>query len=115
MKRTEIIVTVIIPGFHYWEGARDSVEFLAALHFHNFFIVAYKPVGNLDREVEYFEFADKIKHFINKRFPLRHLPPQAVNFGTMSCEQIATILLEELELSACEVWEDKLFGSKVYA
>lgn len=113
--KVEVIVTVIIPGFHYWEGATEGVDFLSALHFHNFFIVAYKQVTDLDREIEYFEFADKIKTFINERFPIRHMAPQSVNFGTMSCEQIATILVEEMKLSACEVWEDKLFGSKVYA
>lgn len=113
--KTEIIVTVLIPGFHYWEDAHEQVDFLKVTHFHNFEIVAYKAVTNLDREVEYFEFADKLRSFINKRFPIHNSAPKAVDFGTMSCEQIAQVIVSEFELSACEVWEDKLFGSKVYA
>jgi hypothetical protein len=114
--RTEIIVTVNIPGFHYWDGASATVNFLSDLHYHNFSIVTYKEVTCLDREIEYFEFAEKIKEFIHKQFPMNESSVvRAVNFGTMSCEMIAQVLVEGMHLSACEVWEDQYFGSKVYA
>jgi len=114
--RTEVIVTIYVQGFHYWEDARDTVQFLKDKHFHNFRIVVYKGVDELDREIEFFEFAEKLRSFISRRFPVSSSSVvTGLDFGTMSCEQIAKVLVEEMQLNSCEVWEDELFGSKVYA
>jgi len=113
--RTEVIVSIFIQGFHYWEDARESVNFLRHEHFHNFKIVAYVEVDHSDRQIEFFEFAEKLRQFISKRFPNASSIVTGIDFGTMSCEQIALVLVEGLDLSACEVWEDELVGSKVYA
>ncbi len=114
MMRAELIVTIIIPGFHYWDGAKNNLSFLSELHYHNFKIVTYKSVDTLDREIEFFEFADSVKEFVYSYFTVRNGPPKAVEFGTMSCEQIAAIIASKMKLTACEVWEDELMGAKVY-
>lgn len=114
--KTEVIVTVFIQGFHYWKDADKSVDFLRFSHVHNFKIVAYVSVSDNDREVEFFEFAELLKKYIKGYFPkYTSEVVTAVDFGARSCEQIAQILVKEMQLAACEVWEDDLVGAKVYA
>jgi hypothetical protein len=69
-----------------------------------FYIAFAKEVTHDDREVEYIHLGHQIEAFLTK---YDH------NFGPKSCEMIAREILEEFELSGCEVLEDDLGGASV--
>lgn len=111
--RTLIDVTVNVEGMHCWPGAPEHLAFLRARHRHTFVIHARLWVAEHDREVEFFELAEQVRHACGALYPLTDTG--ARDMGTRSCEMIAADLVDFLTLHACGVFEDGLHGAWVFA
>jgi hypothetical protein len=107
---TIVIVEFQIEGFHYYPTPPKKVEFLANKHRHSFIIKAGYKVKNLDREKEIFIEREYLKHYLTETYG------SPCEFGPMSCEMIATKLLEygaPEKMCWCEVWEENTGGARV--
>lgn len=107
---TEVIACISVEGFHCWDKAPSAVEFLRSRHRHLFVVRVGCKVQHLDREQEIFMLQWRLQDWFKEQFGA------PCEFGTLSCEQIATMVLNEFaERSAvwCEVLEDGLGGARV--
>jgi hypothetical protein len=107
---TEVFCTLQIEGTHCWpECPHDEVAYLRDPHRHIFLIKAYKKVTHDDRDVEFI----MLKHTIQEYMEVKYFTESLCNFGAKSCEMIAEELIEQFELSRCEVSEDGENGAIV--
>jgi hypothetical protein len=103
-----IEVKLDIEGLHHWPDCNlPHVEYLAHLHRHTFVINCRHEVTDSNREIEFIDFKHKIKQYIGKRWFDQAYG--CCNFGSMSCEHIATDLLDAFGLCRCSVSEDNEF------
>lgn len=107
--KTYIGITLDIEGLHQWSGVvdtpyKDEVGYLQYPHRHIFRIECQKEVHHDDRDVEFIAFKHEVQSFIRKEFWSTH--DNLCNFGDMSCEMIAKILLVNFDLVSCKVSED---------
>lgn len=100
----QIIVQLTVEGIHCWpECPYDDVAFLRSPHRHIFHIRCKRVVKHNDRDVEIIRFKREIQEYLQKRFVNEF---NVCDFGSMSCEQIASLLVETFDLLECEVLED---------
>jgi hypothetical protein len=113
--RTSIIVSLQVEGTHSWpECPIKEVSFLKNEHRHIFFIQCKKIVTHTDREVEIIQLKRKIQRFLLVAYSNSNdIGSSVCLFGRMSCEDIATRLLYEFNLSFCSVLEDNENGAEV--
>lgn len=95
-------------GFHRWPDAPDEVAFLRDLHRHEFHVMAHIDVSHDDRECEFILLKRRVDKQIKKT-----LKGKKWDTETWSCEKWARHLLDELDLSVCEVTEDGENGAVV--
>ena len=92
--QTSIFCKTKFEGTHCFPGAPNEVAYLREEHRHMFGVEVEMDVYHNDREVEFI----MLKHFVDKCIHTNLTKgAQVAKLGTMSCEQIATILLAELE------------------
>ncbi len=114
MLLTEVFCTVQVEGLHRWKNCpHDEVDYLRNFHRHTFYIAAYKRVNHDDRDVEFIMLQHRIRDYLTDMYYDRVLRLHV--FGDMSCEMIAKELIEEFDLSKCEVNEDNENGAIVTA
>lgn len=107
-----VVVTLQVEGLHHWPDCPlPEVSFLRDKHRHMFHIKAKKRIDHggstdQDRHVEIIMLKRKIKAFLRAEY--------AGDFGSMSCEQIATVVRDEFQLSSVEVLEDGENGAEVF-
>ena len=110
--KTEVYCTLQVEGTHNWPNCPfDEVDYLRVPHRHVFHIKAYKEVTHSDRDVEFIMLKHEIQDYLNTIYYNRI--SRTCLFGAMSCEMIAVELIEEFELSRCEVNEDNENGAIV--
>ncbi|MCK9430149.1 MAG: hypothetical protein M0R17_09115 [Candidatus Omnitrophica bacterium] len=105
---TYIKSKLIIEGLHNWPVASshcgEKMKFLESLHRHLFNVTVTKTVQHNDRDIEFINFGRIVKEYITNKYFNNTL--ECVLFESMSCEQIATELVNEFDLYSCEVSED---------
>lgn len=109
MKKT-VIISVVVEGFHHYPNAPQVVGFLEHNHRHSFIIKAGFEVEDLNREKEIFIERDNIKEYLHESFG------SPCQFGAMSCEMIASEILDFSKddgMIWCEVWEETTGGARV--
>lgn len=107
---TQVYCTVHVEGVHHWPDCPfDEVKYLRDPHRHMFHIKAFKPVSHDDRDVEFIMLKHEIAEYLRDKY--WHEEGKCLYFGAMSCEMIARELIDEFELSVCEVSEDGENGS----
>lgn len=117
--KTEVYCTLQIEGTHYWADCPfPEVDYLRINHRHVFHIKAYKEVSHDDRDVEFIMLKHRINSYIKDKYLGRCNATHATGrllceFGGMSCEMIAEELINEFDLSRCEVNEDNENGAIV--
>lgn len=112
--KTTVFVSFTKYGLHCWPSCHiEKVNFLKHSHGHTFHFKLYFEVSDLDREIEFFDIKDEIIAFIDKEFSNPSIPSHMVDFGSLSCEHIATLLLKSFSASKVEVSEDGLDGAIV--
>jgi hypothetical protein len=103
---TLIVVKLQIEGLHHWPNCDiEEVSFLKNPHRHIFHITCKKEVTHDDRDIEIIMFKRKIHNYIVDKWK--------GDFGSMSCEMIASDLLKEFGLFYCKVLEDNENGAEV--
>lgn len=104
-----VIVKLSAEGFHFYPDAPEQVAFLSNRHRHVFDITCTYAVTNLNREVEIFICRSCITNYLASK----HGTP--CEFGAMSCEMIASEILQRFMDSgmvSCEVWEEGTGGGR---
>lgn len=105
---TNVIVRLQFESTHSWPDCDIAeVAFLRLEHRHVFHVTARKTVRHTNRDVEFIVLKRRIQEYCNFRFcpTMKHL----------SCEQVALELLNQFDLSQCEVSEDGENGAEVFA
>ena len=114
--RTSVIVRLQVDGMHNFPAAAElfpEVAFLAERHRHMFHIEAKKEVFHDDRDVEFLMFKKDITDYLKQMY---YKPETRTHeFGAMSCEMIAKIILNQFNCTAVSVWEDLENGAIVEA
>lgn len=111
-----VIVRLQVEGMHNFPAARDlfpEVGFLADRHRHVFQIEASCQVTHTDRDKEFIMLKRDILQFLQSTY---YVPESRTHeFGSMSCEALATQILKEFKCNYVEVWEDGENGGRVEA
>ena len=104
-----ILVTTknLIEGYHRWPGAPDRVGFLRHRHRHVFHIRCWFEVSHDDREIEIMLQQWQIEDFLKEKFGA------VCEFGNMSCEAIAYMIMNQFGAEKVEVLEDGDGGAVV--
>lgn len=110
-RETLLKIQLSVPGRHHWPNAKGNVEFLKYPHTHTFVIECFIKVTGLDREIEFYQMAARIKTVISTIWEADDLGIH--EFENYSCEMIADYLVTEFNLMQCVVSEDGLFGAVV--
>lgn len=97
MLATSVFVTFEFVGFHRWPEAPAEVDYLRARHRHLFKARVYIDVGEENRQIEYHMLKRELTGVF---FPDRELVvgTDEVEFGDWSCEKIAHVLLEAVQI-----------------
>lgn len=114
MTQTNIIIRFQVEGFHCFPKAKEyfpEVAFLSERHRHIFYFECEKKVFHDNRDSEFILFSREVKNFLLEKFGEKNI----CEFGSLSCEAISRILLEEFKLESCSVFEDNENGAKIYA
>ncbi|MEO6303593.1 MAG: hypothetical protein ABIP51_10500 [Bacteroidia bacterium] len=115
MIKTNIIVRLEIEGFHCWpQAARilPYVAFLSERHRHIFHFTAKKEVTHSNRDIEIIMFKREITKYLLKEYDCGD--NGWCEFGTLSCEAIAEILMKKFDLHYCSVLEDNENGAECF-
>lgn len=95
----------VVEGFHRWDGAKGAMSYLASRHRHLFVIRGSFKVSHGDREIEINEMQNKIENYLHLKYG------KPCEFKGMSCEHIATELIEKFSMESCQVLEDGYGGA----
>ena len=95
--RTYVEVRSHVVGFHCWPDAPEPVTFLRARHRHVFHIRVKVEVTHDDRQVEFVLLKREVMSFIAV-MPgvVANLQVWGLEFGNLSCEQIARLIGDHL-------------------
>lgn len=107
IKRNVIITTSFIAIHNWPECDVKGVEFLCYPHRHTFNVTLKFRVNHDDRDIEFIDKKKSVDELLSQRFQYRDL-------GRMSCEAIATTLLDYTGAFYCSVYEDNENGAEVY-
>jgi 6-pyruvoyl-tetrahydropterin synthase len=112
--KTELKISVEVPGSHCYPES-DNL-YLQNPHRHNFLISVFLEVTDLNREIEFYDFAAKIYYLLTARFKQDELG--TYDFETNSCEHLADWLLWEFNqdgfnVTKVEVAEDRYNSATV--
>ncbi len=114
--RTSVIVRLQVDGMHNFPKAAElfpEVAFLAERHRHMFHIEAKKEVFHDDRDVEFIMFKKDITDYLKQMY---YKPETRTHeFGAMSCEMLAKLILNQFNCTSVSVWEDLENGAIVEA
>ncbi|MFY0658099.1 MAG: hypothetical protein JXR12_15280 [Neptunomonas phycophila] len=107
--KKEVYCTLQFEAVHNWPGCPiEEVAYLRDPHRHTFHIKAHANVSHNDRDVEFIELKHKIVNYLREKYPSDVGCP---DIGATSCEMLAQELIEEFDLSRCEVNEDNENGA----
>lgn len=107
--KKEVYCTLQFEAVHNWPGCPiEEVKYLRDPHRHTFHIKAHANVTHNDRDVEFIELKHKIANYLKEKYPSDVGCP---DIGATSCEMLAQELIEEFDLSRCEVNEDNENGA----
>lgn len=110
--RKSIVVRMQLEGLHSWPEAKDvfpEVGFLSDPHRHRFFIEVRKEVSHNDRDIEIIMFKRSIERYLTKQYYQEGV--DCLNFGRMSCEDIAEELMIRFGAEFVQVLEDNENGA----
>lgn len=92
-------------GFHKYPNAPEFCHYLSHTHRHVFTIRCSFEVSDNDREVEINQRQLEIEQFLQKKFG------NPCQFGGMSCEDIAELVIGEFHAHKVTVKEDDYGGA----
>lgn len=104
--KSYVQVKTRVAGFHCWPQAPEPVTFLRERHRHLFGVRAKVEVGNDDRAVEFFMLKRDVQSVFDDLVAICGLKQSAgfgIEFGSMSCEMIARMVGDHLQLRGYKV------------
>ena len=105
MKK-RVITYNAIEGFHHYPNPPVFCEYLSARHRHIFVIRCQFEVSHNEREIEINKKQHEIQSFLCEKFG------NPCEFGSMSCETIAELLLNNYKnMQFVQVLEDSYGGA----
>lgn len=105
MILSEVYCTLKVEGIHNWPDCPfEEVAYLRDPHRHMFHVKAQVAVTHDDRDVEFIVLKHKVRDYLEEMY--WDDETKCCYFGAMSCEMIARELIEEFNLTSCEVSED---------
>lgn len=107
--KTYINIRFALFGLHNWPNASKTfkeVAFLDNIHSHTFNFRLKFQVFHNDRDKEFFVEKAKVIRYLKEMYS--NDDDIALNFGSKSCEHLATELLEVFDALEVEVQEDNL-------
>lgn len=114
--RTFVLVKMVVPGWHCWAQAPDSVGYLRHPHRHLFTFRVQLEVTDDDRQVEFHLLRARMVQLI-EQWPAAQWAADGYDFGGNSCEMLARwmlgVLLDPSQRGAVEVHEDDENGARV--
>lgn len=106
--KTFIGIRFDVEGFHNYPDASknhgDRVKFLEQPHRHIFKFNCKKRVNHDNRDEEFILLKREALKYINRTYPT--FETRVYDFGSSSCEMIATRLLKQFDFDSVEVSED---------
>lgn len=119
-----VIIEVRALGNHKWTTAPVERTYLRHNHPHIFRFKVSIQVSNLDRGIEFHDLWNRVNDFIHNKWQPKDEPAHAaLEFGKMSCEQIAESIIKDIVLAynlhnkkrtvEVEVFEEQSAGGKV--
>lgn len=112
MNQISVIISFQLEGLHCWPEAKTvfpDVAFLSDPHRHMFHFKLEKLVTHTDRDIEFIRWKREVQKYLR----LKYSDSETLNFGRMSCEQIATELMELYDCISVEVFEDGENGARI--
>lgn len=110
--KTEVYCSLLVEGTHDWNACPyGEVDYLRTPHRHVFHIKAHMVVNHNDRDQEFIILKHDIASYFQDKYYNSYR--RLCEFGSMSCEMIATELLLKFNLSQCDVSEDGENGATV--
>jgi len=115
--KTRIVVRTSHQGFHRWKNAVGTFDWLLMRkHRHIFNFELEVEVTDDDRQIEFFDFKDKVDTALRVLYQDKD-NPFYLDFKSCSCEHIVKQLAKQLkmgsELKSISVFEDTENGAKV--
>lgn len=108
----QIITFNQIVGCHKWPAAPEKYAYLRDLHRHVFHVRCWFNVDHSDRQIEINDMQNVIEHAFKASFGKENRG-KGIQFGSMSCEDIANWCIDAFGCQACEVLEDGYGGAYV--
>lgn len=112
--KTVVLVKLAVDGMHNFPKAAElfpEVSFLADRHRHMFHFTLAKMVNHSDRDREFIMLKRDVLKYINDIYFVEQT--RTCEFGPMSCEMLAELILRQFECDWVEVWEDNENGARV--
>jgi len=103
--RMTVWVTTQFEAYHKWEDAPDDVCFIRAFHRHIFEVKMEMEVTDDNREIEFFILKRQLNDYVQENFYGKRF--------TLSCEQIACLIMSRFKAFSVTVSEDGENGSTV--
>lgn len=104
MKRY-VLTHNYIEGFHRYPDAPEFCEYLSKRHRHIFVVKCAFEVSHNGREIEINEQQHTIESYLHKKYG------SPCEFGDMSCESIAQLVMEQFGAYSVTVLEDNYGGA----
>lgn len=101
-----------IIGCHNWPDAPAKYGYLRALHRHVFVIRCKFEVSHTNRHIEINDMQEKIDKVFHDEFGYSE-EGWGLQFGPMSCEDMARWCIDKFNCVECEVLEDGFGGAYV--
>lgn len=111
--KRRVIATFTMAGMHCWPNAPLGAAHLRLMHRHLFHVRVEKDVYHNNRDIEFQILQRNCQEWLREQFP-DYVSGDA-DLGTISCEDLAQMLIEQFELSVCEVSEDGENGARLEA
>lgn len=114
-------VSFKIPGLHCWPNAgiegNETNNFLQYPHRHSFHISVEVKVSHNERQIEFIQLQNEIEQMLSEKY--WNVEKQLFDFGPMSCESIAEVILdwgvlEYPTIFKISVSEDGEFAANIY-
>ena len=112
MSKMFAVSKIVVPGMHRWANAPEEYSYLSSPHRHLFYIRCYMSVDQPDRAVEFISMGEQVKKFLYDTF--NNIDGKLL-FGSLSCEQIATQILNKFRFNIVSVYEDDENGAEFIA
>lgn len=108
----DLVVSFELNGTHYWPNPPKGCEEFEKPHRHLFKFIVVCPESK-SRSLELFAVRKSLMEWVTRLYPTSSLEAGGIDFGSSSCEDIATNLKETWKVNKIFVGEEYFLGAIV--